>query len=154
MVKNKQCALPLSQSLLSSSTSSSQSMHIIHCILQIAHCWDDTAFSNCSQLHIAHCTIKLQCNDCKSDVITQFLRSGSVGMILLANCTLYIKNGKLHNFKDALIESHNCILLAFFPSPTSTRYASTPPNLPLYVSSPVGQMPGSFWVLCGACKSQ
>ena len=29
----------------------------------------------------------------------------------------------------------------------------TAPNLSLYSSIPVGQMPGSFWVLCGACRA-
>ena len=40
-----------------------------------------------------------------------------------------------------------------FPNPNLYTPCFTPPNLPLYVSSPVGQMPGSFWVLCGACMS-
>ena len=41
----------------------------------------------------------------------------------------------------------------FLPFPNLHTPFFTPPNMPLYVSSPVGQMPGSFWVLCGACKS-
>ena len=41
----------------------------------------------------------------------------------------------------------------FLPFPNLYTPFFAPPNLPLYVSSPVGQMPGSFWVLCGACKS-
>ena len=44
-------------------------------------------------------------------------------------------------------------LPCFLPFPNLYTPFFTPPNLPLYVSSPVGQMPGSFWVLCGACKS-
>ena len=41
----------------------------------------------------------------------------------------------------------------FLPFPNLHTPFFAPPNLPLYVSSPVGQIPGSFWVLCGACKS-
>ena len=44
-------------------------------------------------------------------------------------------------------------LPCFLPFPNLYTPFFTPPNLPLYVSSPVSQMPGSFWVLCGACKS-
>ena len=44
-------------------------------------------------------------------------------------------------------------LPCFLPFPNLFTPFFTPPNLPLYVSSPVGQMPGSFWVLCGACNS-
>ena len=41
----------------------------------------------------------------------------------------------------------------FLPFPNLHTPFFTVPNLPLYSSIPVGQMPGSFWVLCGACKS-
>ena len=41
----------------------------------------------------------------------------------------------------------------FQPFPNLFTPFFTPPNLPLYATTPVGQMPGSFWVLCGACKS-
>ena len=41
----------------------------------------------------------------------------------------------------------------FQPIPNLFTPFFTPPNLPLFATTPVGQMPGSFWVLCGACKS-
>ena len=44
-------------------------------------------------------------------------------------------------------------LPCFPPLPNLHTPFFTVPNLPLYSSTPVGQMPGSFWVLCGACMS-
>ena len=67
-------------------------------------------------------------------------------------------------FNKFYAEEHSCWchlalssaspMLSSLPQPLQVYTPCfTPPNLPLYVSSPVGQMPGSFWVLCGACKS-